>query len=190
MGSCAATGDSSGFLMNAGYEDVGGDAYNYDYEEAESGNKVIAPGGVNDLYNKWTETCPFSLKAGDAQKDDIKTAESADDLINYSSNKDDSKRKYNDLMNEIYRRILVMKSFGVDSSMEDRDSSLIDTLNEKIKQQQRYTFSLLSKVLIFTFFVILVIATIMTHSKILYYITFSILGLMIVLNLTVMQNNI
>ena len=83
-----------------------------------------------------------------------------------------------------------MKSFGVDSSMEERDSSLIDTLNEKIKQQQRYTFSLLSKVLIFTFFVILVITTIMTHSKILYYITFSILALMIVLNITVMQNNI
>lgn len=186
--SCAATGDSSGFLMNTGYENEGGDAYNYDYEEAKSGNKVIAPGGVNELYNKWTKTCPFSLKKGNSAKG-ISTV---DDLINYSSSsdKDDSKRKYNDLMNEIYRRILVMKSFGVDSSMEDRDSSLIDTLNEKIKQQQRYTFSLLSKVLIFTFFVILVITTIMTHSKILYYITFSILGLMIVLNITVMQNNI
>ena len=186
MSSCTATGDSSGFLMDAGYENEGGKAYNYDYEEAESGTKKVAPGSVNELYNNWTKTCPFSLKKGASAKGNP----TVDELINYNGNKADSKRKYNDLMNEIYRRILVMKSFGVDSSMEERDSSLIDTLNEKIKQQQRYTFSLLSKVLIFTFFVILVITTIMTHSKILYYITFSILALMIVLNITVMQNNI
>lgn len=187
MGSCTATGETDPFKLNTGYEYQGGDAYNYDY-----GNTVEPDKGVNKLYNDWTETCPFSLKDGDSNSADVISAESADDLINYSSSsdKDDSKRKYNDLMNEIYRRILVMRSFGVDSSMEERDSSLIDTLNEKIKQQQRYTFSLLSKVLVFTFFVILVITTIMTHSKILYYITFSILALMIGLNLTVMQNNI
>ena len=187
--SCGATGENDPFLLNTGYEEEGNQAYNFDYKK--DNDQIVEPTkGVNKLYNDWTATCPFSLKDGNTQKDDIKTAETADDLINYNGDKDDSKRKYNHLMNEIYRRILVMKSFGVDSSMEERDSSLIDTLNEKIKQQQRYTFSLLSKVLIFTFFVILVITTIMTHSKILYYITFSILALMIVLNITVMQNNI
>lgn len=192
MGTCAKTGTDSGFEMAYGYEENYDIGKNFDYKK-DDGTIVDPTNGVNDLYNKWTKTCPFSLKdEGSISKDDT-----VDDLIEYSGtgqnaedNKIASKRAYDDLMNEIYRRILVMKSFGVDSSMEERDSSLIDTLNEKIKQQQRYTFSLLSKVLIFAFFVILVIATIITNSKILYFITFSIMALMVILNMTVMQNNI
>ena len=179
---CDSTGKTDIFKITPGE----GKAAPYKEE-----GKPVTKDGVKKLYNEWMNTCPFSLVQNENVDDEtVQNADTVDDLINYRGSKEVSKRAYDDLMNEIYRRFLVMKSFGIDSSEETRDSSLIDTLNERIKQQQRYTFSLLSKAILFTFFVILVIITIFTNNKSLYFLTFITLSLMIFLNLTVMQNNI
>ena len=94
--SCGKTGTSAPFEITPG----SGVASKM---ETYAGAQDIASEGVNKLYNDWIDTCPFSLKDGAA---DVISAETADDLINYSGDKDKSKRAYDDLMNEIYRRIL------------------------------------------------------------------------------------
>ena len=134
---------------------------------------------ADKIYNEWLSTCPFKIKS---HKDP-----SGDGTIEYEPEHD---RKYTDLMNEIYGRLLTYKSLGVNIEDVERDSSLIDALNAKIKERQRYTFSVLSKLLIIACFVILFLATIIINNQKLYHITFFIVLLTVVLNLTVMQNNI
>lgn len=134
---------------------------------------------ADNRYNEWLSTCPFKIKShNDA---------GGDGTIEYGPEHD---RKYSDLMNEIYGRLLTYKSLGVNIEDVERDSSLIDRLNAKIKERQRYTFSVLSKLLILACFVILFLATIIINNQKLYHITFFIVLLTVVLNLTVMQNNI
>ena len=133
---------------------------------------------ADNRYNEWLSTCPFKIKSH---------IDDGDGTIEYKPEHD---RKYSDLMNEIYGRLLTYKSLGVNIEDEERDSSLIDRLNAKIKERQRYTFSVLSKLLILACFVILFLATIIINNQKLYHITFFIVLLTVVLNLTVMQNNI
>ena len=129
-------------------------------------------------YNEWLETCPFKINSHTT---------SGDGTIEYAPDHD---RKYSDLMNEIYGRILGYKSLGINIEDVERDSSMIDALNAKIKERQRYTFSVLSKLIIFASFVILFLATIIINNQKIYHITFFIVLLAVVLNLTIMQNNI
>ena len=133
---------------------------------------------ADKIYNEWLSTCPFKIKSH---------SDSGDGTIEYGADHDE---KYSELMSEIYGRILKYKSLGINIKEVERDSSLIDALNAKIKERQRYTFSILSKLLIIACFVILFLATIIINNEKLYHITFFIVLLTVVLNLTVMQNNI
>lgn len=164
---------------NGKYKDAGG----FKAQLHTDSNQAISRDNLTEadkIYNEWLSTCPFKIKSH-------KDTSGGDGTISYEADHD---RKYSDLINEIYGRLLTYKSLGVNIQDVERDSSLIDRLNAKIKERQRYTFSVLSKLLIIACFVILFLATIIINNQKLYHITFFIVLLTVVLNLTVMQNNI
>ena len=158
------------------------------YSEITSSERNKFGGIVTDtdkLFNTWINTCPYSLK----EEGSIKSRDQMEDIITYSD-KIEHDQAYNNLITGIYKRVLALKELGIDIKNDERDSSLIDSLNAKIDHKKKYTFSILSKLIILCCFIILFLATIILKNQKLYYITFFIVILTVVLNFTIMKKNI